>query len=137
MNKFSKATKEKIKPYPSEAKKYLNEIRKMIFEIAKKENLGEITEELKWGEPSYSSKVGTPIRVDWKPKYPNQVSIFVNCKTILIETYKEVYGNTLEYSGNREIILSLSEPLPLLELRGCISMALQYHKLKKLPLLGA
>jgi len=129
--------KEKFESYPPKARKRLTEIRKIIFEIAEEKSLGVITEELKWGEPSYSSKIGSPIRIDWKLKYPNQVSIFVNCKTVLIETYKEVYGSALQYVGNREIVLSLSEPVPLSELRGCISMALQYHKLKKLPLLGA
>lgn len=127
----------KFKSYPSGAREKLEEIRKLIFNIAEEENLGEITEQLKWGEPSYSSKVGSPIRIDWKPKHPDQVSVFVNCKTVLIETYKEIYGSSLQYIGNREIAIPLSKPIPLPELKGCISMALQYNKLKKLPLLGA
>lgn len=134
---MDQSVKEKFESYPPKARNRLSEIRKIIFEIAEEKNLGDITEELKWGEPSYSSKTGSPVRIDWKLKYPNQVSVFVNCKTVLIETYKEIYGSTLQYAGNREIVLPLSEPLPLPELRGCISMALQYHKLKRLPLLGA
>ncbi|WP_272492404.1 DUF1801 domain-containing protein [Alteromonas sp. MCA-1] len=129
--------KNKFESYPSDARKKLQAIRKLIFDIAEAESLGVITEQLKWGEPSYSSKFGSPIRIDWKPKYPDQVSIFVNCKTVLIETYKEIYGSELQYVGNREIVIPLSKPIPLPELEGCISMALQYHKLKKLPLLGA
>ncbi len=136
-NAVNKDIKIKFEAYPKVARAKLQEIRKMIFDIAVAEGLGEITEQLKWGEPSYSSKYGSPIRLDWKSKYPNQVSVFVNCKTVLIETYKEVYGNRLKYVGNREIAISLSKPTPLLELKGCLSMALQYHKLKKLPLLGA
>lgn len=127
----------KFESYPPEAREKLLTIRNIIFEVAIEEGLGEITEQLKWGEPSYLSKHGSPIRIDWKSKFPNQVSIFVNCKTVLIETYKEVYGNALQYVGNREIAIPLSEQTPLPELKGCISMALQYHKLKKLPLLGA
>lgn len=129
--------KNKFESYPSNAREKLQEIRELIFNIAVEDNLGEITEQLKWGEPSYSSKLGSPIRIDWKPKDPEQISVFVNCKTVLIETYKEVYGSSLKYIGNREIVLPLSEPTPLPELKGCISMALKYHKLKKLPLLGA
>ncbi len=127
----------KFDSYPPEVNEKLREIRKIIFEVAREQGLVDITEQLKWGEPSYSSKVGSPIRIDWKSKYPNRVSVFVNCRTILIETYKEVFGAALQFAGNREIILPLSEPIPLSELKGCISMALQYHKLKELPLLGA
>jgi len=132
-----KIVKEKIESYPFEARKRLCEIRSVIFAVAEEKGLGVITETLKWGEPSYSSKIGSPVRMDWKPKKPEQVSVFVNCKSLLIETYKEVYGNSLKYVGNRELVFPLSAPLPLTELRGCMSMALQYHKLKKLPLLGA
>lgn len=128
--------KNKFGSYPSDARKKLEKIRELIFNLAVEESLGEITEQLKWGEPSYSSKFGSPIRIDWKPKHPDQVSLFVNCKTVLIETYREVYGSALQYIGNREVVIPLAEPTPLPELKGCILMALKYHKLKKLPLLG-
>ena len=129
--------KNKFSSYPRDAYEKLREIRELIFDIAAEEGLGEITEQLKWGEPSYSSKFGSPVRINWKPKYPDQVSVFVNCNTVLIETYKEIYGSALQYVGNREIVLPLAAPTSLPELRGCISMALKYHKLKKLPLLVA
>ncbi|WP_394179016.1 DUF1801 domain-containing protein [Marinomonas posidonica] len=123
--------------YPADARQRLYEIRNLIFEIAEELNLGTITEELKWGEASYSSKIGSPIRIDWKAKQPNLVSLFVHCQTQLMETYKALYADHLNFVGKREIQLPLSEPMPLVELRGCIAMALQYHKLKHLPLLGA
>jgi hypothetical protein len=129
--------REMFESYPPNARKRLSEIRELIFKTAEENDLGRISEELKWGELSYATKEGSPIRIAWKIKYPNQVSVLVNCRTLLIETYKEVYGNRLHYVGNRELVFQLSEPLPLPELRGCISIALQYHKLKKLPLLGA
>jgi len=132
-----KTVEEKFESYPLEARLMLCQIREVIFTLAEELCLGDISEELKWGEPSYSCKGASPIRLDWKPKKPEQVSIFVNCKTVLIETYKEVYGNTFKYVGKRELVLPISESLPIPELRGCISMALQYHKLKKQPLLGA
>ena len=127
----------KLNTYPIEARQKLAELRQMILDVAAEEELGEVTEQLKWGELSYTSKHGSPIRIDWKAKYPDQVSLFVNCKTLLIETFKEVYGDKFQYVGNREIVLPLSQPFPQAELKACISMALQYHKLKKLPLLGA
>ncbi|BFM48976.1 DUF1801 domain-containing protein [Marinomonas sp. THO17] len=131
------AIKIKFDSYPPKARQKLNEIRAMIFQVAEEEGLGEIVESLKWGEPSYASKSGSPIRMDWKSKYPNQVSLFVNCHTQLIATYKEVYGANFHFVGNRELVLPLEQAIPSAELKACILMALKYHKLKKLPLLGA
>ena len=123
--------------YPTEAKERLLALRALILDVAEKSALGEVKESIKWGEASYTCQHGSPIRIDWKPKFPEQVSIYVNCQTTLIETFKEVYKNTFDYQGNRELILPLNQTLPTNELRGCIYMALHYHRLKKRPLLGA
>jgi len=129
--------KRKLELYPSNARERLDEIRSLVYEVAKEEQLGEITEGLKWGEPSYSVKKGSPIRMDWKSKSPDQVSLYFNCKTTLVETFREVYRGSLQFEGNREIVLPLSTSMPSNELKDCISMALRYHKIKNLPLLGS
>lgn len=129
--------KEKLDLYPSKAQKRLNEIRELIYEVANEEQLGEITENLKWGQPSYSINKGSPVRMDWTSKYPNQVSLYFNCKTTLIETFKEIHRGSLQFEGNREIVLPISNSIPSNELKDCISMALRYHKIKHLPLLDA
>jgi hypothetical protein len=77
-----------IDSYPERAGRYLRDIRKLIFDIAAEESLGAITESLKWGEPSYSVKKGSPVRMDWKAKNPNSISIFFICTTTLIETFR-------------------------------------------------
>lgn len=115
----------------------LNQIRDLIFSIASQEGIDALEETLKWGEPSYIAKNGSTIRLDYKESTPKQVCLYFNCKTRLIETFKEVYGNTFDYSGNRAIILPLGKEIPVKELSHCISMALRYKKLKHLPLLGA
>ncbi|MFQ3261657.1 DUF1801 domain-containing protein [Reinekea sp.] len=126
-----------LETYPEPARRYLLQIRDMILDIADEESLGSITESLKWGEPSFASKKGSPIRMDWKAKHPNAVSIFFNCKTTLVEISKEIYGSAFQFVGNREIVIPIDQPLPTQELRGCLTMALRYHELKHLPLLGA
>lgn len=129
--------KEKLESYPADACERFHEIRELIYKVASEERLGEITETLKWGEPSYSSKKGSPIRMDWKSKLPNQVSLYFNCKTTLVETFREVYRDTFLFVDNREIVLPMVASIPTQELKECISMALRYHTIKKLPLLGA
>jgi len=127
----------KYASYPQAARDKLLQLREMIFAIAKEQQLGAITESLKWGEPSYQCKYGSPIRMDWKPKYPQQISLFFHCNTRLIETFIEVYAYTFQYLGNRELVIPLDQPLTQAELTHCLTMALRYHQLKKLPLLGA
>ena len=128
---------EKYASYPQAAKDKLLQLREMIFAIAQEQQLGPVTESLKWGEPSYQCKQGSPIRMDWKPKYPQQVSLFFHCNTRLIETFREVYANTFQYLGNRELVIPLDQQLAHVELKHCLAMALRYHQVKNLPLLGA
>lgn len=129
--------KEKFDTYSVQAKKKLLEIRQAIFDVAHDDAVGEVTETLKWGEPSYLVKNGSTIRIDWKIKKPNQISIFFNCKTSLVSTFREIYGDRLDTVGNRELVFLVSDALPMLEMKACLSMALRYHSIKHLPLLGA
>lgn len=128
---------EKFDSYPPGARSQLLKIRSLIFEVAAEEGVGEITETLKWGEPSYSSKQGSPIRIAWKAKRPDRVCIYFNCKTVLVETFRELHADTFEFSGNREITFSLTNAMPVTALKQCISQALRYKRIRHLPLLGA
>ena len=133
---MEQAVEEKFNSYPSSARARLYEIRALIIDVAGSESIGELTETLKWGEPSYLSKNGSTVRMNWSARTPDVVSIYFNCNTILVETFKELFQNTFVFKGNREIVLPLLKDVPIAELRSCISMALRYHKIKHLPLLG-
>ena len=131
------SVQQKFSTYPESVAVLLNCVRDLIYNVAKQDGICGITETLKWGEPSYVSKVGSTIRIDWKAKYPDQYCIFFNCKTSLIETFKEVYGDTFTYEGNRAIVFKINQVVPYKELSHCISMSLRYKKIKHLVLLGA
>ncbi len=108
----------------------------MIFEIARELDI-HIEETLKWGEPSYLSEGGSTVRLAWKAANPEACTIFVHCQTRLIETYREIYPDIFEYEGKRALHLPLKGKLPEGPLRHCLTLALTYHKVKHLPLLGA
>ena len=127
----------KFEAYPEAASSQLLKIREAIYEVAEEESLGDVTESLKWNEPSYQSKNGSSVRMDWKERSPMTISVYFNCKTTLIDTFKEIYQDTFHYEGNREIVFQISEKLPMRELKSCISMSLRYKEIKHLPLLGA
>jgi hypothetical protein len=129
--------KQKFETYPVHVSTSLSAIRMLILNTAKKNGIIELVETLKWGEPSYISKIGSTIRYDWKPKYPDEFRIYFHCQTKLVATFKEIYGDIFKYEGNRALIFKLSETLPTTALTHCISMALRYKKLKHLALLGA
>jgi len=91
---MNSSVKEKFPTYPEEVAILLHKIRELIYIVAKQENIVDLTETLKWGEPSYVSNVGSTIRFDWKAKSPKQYCLYFNCRTKLIETFEEVYGDT-------------------------------------------
>lgn len=85
-------------------------------------------ESIKWGQLSYKTKNGTPIRID---KFSEgKVALFVNCQTTLVEQYKNMFSQSLNFSKNRAIVLEAKNPLPIEELKTCIELAMNYH-LKK------
>ena len=123
------AIQNKFDSYPKDAKAVLLQVRSLILEIAQQQDLGAVEETLKWGEPSYlttNSKSGTTIRIDWKPKYPDRYSLYVSCKTTLVDTYRSIFPE-LVYEGNRAIVFDIKNEIPENELRLCIDMALKYH----------
>ncbi|HHF2921115.1 DUF1801 domain-containing protein [Vibrio sp. VGrn 2] len=133
---MDKVVKDRFDEYPDNARVRLEELRNLVFQVASELELGEVDETLKWGEPSYSVKTGSPLRMDWKLKSPNSYYLFFNCQTKLIDTFRELYSDELVFQGNRAIVLSLSKPLPETVIKTCLELALTYHQRKNLPLLG-
>ena len=122
---------EVFQSYPPKARKLLLAVRKLIFETAARiEEVGELTETLKWGEPAYlteQTKSGSTIRLAWKASQPDKCGLYFICSTTLVSDFRSRFEGTLQFEGNRELVLSLSEPLPDKPLRSCIEAALTYH----------
>lgn len=129
---------EVFKSYPKEAKQQMLHLRKLILKTASEiEGLEELEETLKWGEPSYVTKHGSTLRMDWKQKTPEQYAMYFKCTSKLVETFKVVYKDKFNFEKSRAILFKLDEKISETELKQCITMALTYHKIKQLPLLGA
>lgn len=127
----------KFAAYPKEIQPKIDFLRSLIVETAtENEAVFALEETLKWGEPSYLAKKGSTIRIDWKPKTPNQYAIYFKCTSKLVATFREVYGNRFNFEKNRAILFGLDEEVPKKELKSCIRLALNYHLLEELPLLG-
>ena len=129
--------KETFQGYPPAARKQLKLIRSLIFDAAEHLKVKSLVETLKWGEPAYLHKKGSTVRIAWNPKYPDRVSVYFICSTILVETFREIYPDLFEYDGKRAIHLPIDRGIPVAQLSHCLSLALDYHNIKHLPLLGA
>jgi hypothetical protein len=123
--------------YPPDIRPKMEYLRALILTTAEKiEGLGLLEETLKWGEPSYLTKMGSTLRIDWKANNPNQYAMYFQCTSKLVPTFKIMFNNTFRFSGNRAIIFHTSDPIPEEALKLCIATALTYHKVKHLPALG-
>lgn len=129
--------KAKFLTYPDFVKPKLTYLRNLIELVARESETVQLLEEtLKWNEPSYLTKKGSTIRIDWKAKKTEQYAMYFNCSSLLVPTFKMIYGECFSYEKNRAIVFDINAKVPEEELKSCINMALHYHSIKHLPLLG-
>ncbi len=124
--------------YPPSVQPQLLHLRALVLSTASEtDGLETLEETLKWGEPSYLTKHGSTVRMDWKEKNPEQFALYFKCTSQLVPTFKTIYKDQFQFEGKRAIVFKLNDKIPEAELKHCISLALTYHKVKHLPLLGA
>ncbi len=96
--------------YPLPVQRKLLALRSMIFDVAKKTSgVGQLEEALRWGQPSYLTSETSG----------------------LIDDFKELYRDEMDFVGNRSIVFGIADRLPEDALRHCISLALTYHFKKR------
>lgn len=120
--------------FPSRVRSRLMEVRRLIFETAEQlEDVGPLTETLKWGEPAYLTEAtgsGSTIRLGQTSSAANTCAVLFNCQTNLISTFRSQFPDEFGYQGDRALLLSLSGQLPVAPLASCLALALIYHKKK-------
>ena len=120
--------------YQTQTKQTLLIIRQWIFDIAQSsDEIGEIEECLKWGEPSYvthSPKSGTTLRLSQLKSNPTEYALCVHCQTTLIEEFRQVYPD-FKYDKNRGVIFDSNKPVATDAVKQFIYLALSYHFRKR------
>ena len=123
--------------YPDSVRDKMFALRELVLETAREiDGITNIEETLKWGEPSYLTKSGSTIRIDWKSKTPDQFAMYFKCTSRLVEVFKMIFNKRFDFEGNRAIVFHLNDKIPVEDLKHCIKAALTYHKVKHLPTLG-
>lgn len=131
----NKDVEKKFESYPWDIKVELIKLRNLIYKVATTNHINDLEETLKWNEPSYISKNGSTIRINSKKSNPESYSIYFNCKTKLISTFRELFSDRFTFVGNREIVFQKNDNIDTKALEYCILLALTYHKRKHLPML--
>ena len=123
--------------YPDFVRDKLHFLRELVIETANEiPEVKNLEETLKWGEPSFITKYGSTLRIDWKKKSPNQYAMYFKCTSRLVETFKIVFGERFTYEKNRAIVFQFNQEIPIDEIKQCIKATLIYHKVKNDLTLG-
>ena len=123
-----------FKAYPASVRRRLMTLRELLFETAARtEGVGELSETLKWGQPSYltaETGSGTTVRID-RLRKSDGYAIYFHCQSGLVGQFKELYPDTFRYEGKRAIVFDLKDNPPKRALAHCIGLALTHHLRKK------
>ena len=118
--------------FPERVRARLLQARDLIFETAAAiERVGPLTETLKWGEPAYlteATRSGSTIRLGWFRSSERECAVLFNCRTTLVDDFRERFPDVFAYEKSRAILLDAREPLPKAPLSSCLGMALTYHR---------
>lgn len=122
-----------IDRYPTAVRESILLMRELILSTAAADGtIGEITETLKWGEAAYLTEKtgsGSTIRLGWKASAPDQLAIYFNCRTTLVDTFRTLFPE-LRFDGNRAILFRADESVPEDAVKECVRLALTYHRNK-------
>ena len=121
-----------LSAFPDHVRARLLEVRDLVFETAADiKGVGPLTETLKWGEPAYlteATRSGSTIRLGWFRSSERECAVLFNCRTTLVDDFRERFPGVFAYEKNRAILLDAREPLPKAPLSTCLGMAITYHR---------
>lgn len=135
--KTDPAFSKRFDQYPPAAREKMRRLRELVHEsLCDQENVTEIEETLKWGEPSFITRHGSTLRMDWKERAPDQYAVYFKCTSKLVPTFKKVFDGLFRFEKDRAIVFTMDDIIPEPELKQCIAATLDYHNVKHLPNLG-
>lgn len=111
----------------------IDRLRALIKDTAAQtEGVGALAESLKWGEPSFTPvkpRIGSSVRLQVRDK--GDVALMFICHTGLVDDFRDIYGDRLDFEGNRAIVLAAGAPFDEAAVRHCIALALTHHLRKR------
>jgi hypothetical protein len=71
---------------------------------------------------------GSTIRLGRVRTSERDCAVLFNCRTTLVDDFRNQFPGVFAYEKNRAIVLDASKPLPKAPLSSCLGMALTYHR---------
>lgn len=116
-----------IADYSDDGRTAFLRLRDLIFEVAASLDVaGEVSESLKWGQPSYSMPGGTPVRLAPARGDARAVGVYTSCQTPLVADFALEHGEVFDYDAGRGIHIPVDAALPRRELADFIAAAFTY-----------
>lgn len=128
---------ELIASWPAPAQHATWACRTLFHEIARENDLGRLSESLKWGQPAWRPerpRTGSTLRLNWSPAAVDHLAFYVDCKTDLAARMQHLYPALPFNDGRRHIAISLAGPLPEKAIAHLAVMTFAYHR--KRPVAG-
>ncbi|MCF2870854.1 DUF1801 domain-containing protein [Octadecabacter sp. G9-8] len=100
-------------------------LRDLIFDTAAPLPIGQITESLKWGQPSYTTNTATPIRLGVTKT--NDIAILTHCQSTVMSDFRALAPPDMRFDGNRALHLDPTDTIPLNDITPLIRAALTYR----------
>ncbi|MEH6522153.1 DUF1801 domain-containing protein [Sulfitobacter sp.] len=117
--------------WPDPAREQFNTMRELILNAAQEADVGPMEESLKWGQPAWRPKrprQGSTLRLSWQDNAPQALALYVDCKTTLSATMRDIYPLEFEYETNRALRLSIGAPLPKQAIDHLARLTFTYHR---------
>ena len=107
---------------------HLMTLRALIYDIAATLPDCRIAEQIKWGQPSYTTadtNAATPLRLGITKT--GDVAIFTLCQTTVMSNFRALAPQDMRFDGNRAVLMAPDAPLPLDAIAPLIRAALTYR----------
>lgn len=118
--------------YPAELRERLLELRSIVLDTAATtDGVGVLEEALRWGEPAYlttESGSGSTVRIGPVRGSDEDYALYFNCRTSLVESFRDWFPGTLRFDGKRAVLFRVGESIPVEAVSACVSAALTYHR---------
>lgn len=104
--------------------------RTMFHIVAQQADIGRLDETLKWQQPSWrpvKPRTGSTLRMSWSAQNPDQLALFVDCKTTLGARMRDLYPDLPDNDGRRRIAFDLRAPFPEQAVSHLAQMTFTYH----------
>ena len=119
----------KLQSWPTRAVQHAHVIRALFLQTAQDIDAYNLEESLKWGEPAWRPKKGgTTLRVAWSTKSPDELGLFVDCKSDLCARMQWDFPSTFRFVAPRAMYLQLDRNVPETAVTQLAQMAFRYKR---------